>query len=293
MTTSEHQPIVTSDLALEEYDRLIYWDDIFCKLIKCTTSDEFISTVESLIGLGMSISDTCDDGSSKETLLHFLVKSDSSEKTKSAQYLLCKGADINALNVDLNTPLHFALFMSGTPVDVSLVNLLIENGAHLNLVNANNYSPLTVAIYNWNSRNVSRLLIVNGAQCNIPHVYKAFQWWLCHGDVADIGLINFLFENGLHRAIDKRRVDHQEGCNQGPYTQPDELEAKLLDTRYKLTEEVKQLVLCYLCQPPSLLTLTRITIRNVLMSLSDNRTIVPRVRKLPVPDSIIAFMLFE
>ena len=53
------------------------------------------------------------------------------------KYLIHKGADINARNLDLNTPLHIALIFKNFEV----VDILIKNGANEKAINIHGLSP--------------------------------------------------------------------------------------------------------------------------------------------------------
>ena len=63
------------------------------------------------------------------------------------QILLASGAqlDLEAKNKDEATPLHWAAFFGQT----DMVSLLIQSGAPMNVLDANNNTPLDAAVYVW------------------------------------------------------------------------------------------------------------------------------------------------
>ena len=79
-----------------------------------------------------------------------------------ASYLLQKGAKINAVNHQENTPLHMAVYNS----DHDLTSLFLKNGAEINVKNALGDSPLSFAVFKKND-SIVKLLLEKGANIHI------------------------------------------------------------------------------------------------------------------------------
>ena len=67
----------------------------------------------------------------------FLIYASKCEKIDFVEYLIEKGAFINAQNNELNTPLHYALKNKNFKIS----DLLLKAGANEKLVNKNNLTP--------------------------------------------------------------------------------------------------------------------------------------------------------
>jgi ankyrin repeat protein len=93
-----------------------------------------------------------------ETLLCWNIKGN---HRKAAELLIEKGADVNAVDALLNTPLHLAALVDNREV----AELLIEKGASVNAWNNRCWTPLHIAAY-WNHTGIAELLIEKGADVN-------------------------------------------------------------------------------------------------------------------------------
>lgn len=84
------------------------------------------------------------------------------KKYELAAYLIKKGADVNKINQQGNTPLHSCLTKKN---DMSIFKLLLESGADVHIQNASGWSPLLVAI-SQNNTIAFRKLLKRGADIN-------------------------------------------------------------------------------------------------------------------------------
>lgn len=106
--------------------------------------------------------------------------------------LLENGADINALDVNKRTPLHYVIMKAS---NLKTTKLLIDFGAQLNLKDTSGATPLSVAARNINFCFV-KLLVENGADVNSgellqkicqlfehknQQVYTIFKYLVYHG----------------------------------------------------------------------------------------------------------------
>jgi ankyrin repeat protein len=83
-----------------------------------------------------------------------------------ANYLIDKGANVNARDYFQMTPLHRASFVSGQ--DLALIQRLIDKGAEVNAQAANGLTPLHWAAHSGDLK-VARLLIDHGADVNAEY----------------------------------------------------------------------------------------------------------------------------
>jgi len=88
--------------------------------------------IEQLINDGADINSIDDDGN---TGLHWAA---TFGYTAMAELLITKGADVNPINLEGNTPLHWAAGQGNTEI----VKLLVANGADVNAIGKLSYTPL-------------------------------------------------------------------------------------------------------------------------------------------------------
>ena len=79
--------------------------------------------------------------------------------TESAQLLLEHGAEIEARDINNQTPLRYAAYYCST----EFVNILLKHGAEIEVTNCDNHTPLHKAAGN-NSTDVVHLLLERGAE---------------------------------------------------------------------------------------------------------------------------------
>ena len=88
------------------------------------------------------------------TALHFAAGFNSS--TEVVIELIVAGADVNALDSDQESPLHYAAEMNP-----DIVPVLLESGANVNLLNYNSLSPLYYAAFSDHDSAVAALMAAN------------------------------------------------------------------------------------------------------------------------------------
>ncbi len=97
------------------------------------------------------------------TLLHFAANGGHMELVR---YLLSEGADINAQDLDGDTPLHWVTYKPKPAV----AEILIKNGADLNIKNRNRRTPIFVAVRDVRNIELVRLFLSNNANLNITDI---------------------------------------------------------------------------------------------------------------------------
>jgi len=111
-----------------------------------------------------------------KTLLHHAVKShrpDTNNHFDIVEYLILNGANINAIDNDHDTPLHFAVqrhHLQNYPYaennDIEMVKWLLNHGADINAINNHGRTPLHRAI-EWQNIETAKYLLDHGADPNI------------------------------------------------------------------------------------------------------------------------------
>ena len=94
-----------------------------------------------------------------QTPLHIACENGNKEIV---EFLISKGADVNAVDYILNTPLHIACSHNY----FEIIELLISNGAEIMCYNENNAIPLHKACENNNSNRAVNLLLSKGSDVN-------------------------------------------------------------------------------------------------------------------------------
>ncbi|KAJ3403875.1 hypothetical protein CcCBS67573_g06458 [Chytriomyces confervae] len=133
---------------------------------------------------------------SQQAALHWAA---SGKHVNVAEYLIEKGADVNALDDADWTPLMIAVSVGSAP----LVDFLLQNGADVNLQNENKQTPLFYAASKgW--LDVCQLLISHGAKINVrDHLNQTALHRACaKGNVALVRLL--LEQNNIKLDIDDR-----------------------------------------------------------------------------------------
>jgi len=80
------------------------------------------------------------------------------------------GADVNAVDSNKWTPLHFAVQEAIENNDLDVVKLLISSGADVNAQESNGNTPLSQAVF-YKNKKVQEFLLSNNADENIENNY--------------------------------------------------------------------------------------------------------------------------
>jgi ankyrin repeat protein len=110
--------------------------------------------------------------------------------TASVKRLIDAGADVNARNLDGNTPLHLACLWG----HMDIVRLLIETGAELNTRDDSDCTPLHLTCFRGLTE-IARFLIEHGADVNASNDYGRT---LLHRACSNgrPGIVRLLLEHG-------------------------------------------------------------------------------------------------
>ncbi|KAJ8669348.1 hypothetical protein QAD02_000607 [Eretmocerus hayati] len=101
------------------------------------------------------------------TPLHVVINNPGSNATDTIKFLLDHGADIEARDACLNTPLHLSLEFE---IRNDIIELLVAHGAEINVQNDYGNTPLHFASENGDSSKVIAFLLKIGADINIENV---------------------------------------------------------------------------------------------------------------------------
>ncbi len=143
------------------------WSALIWALFRVPSRTEnIVYTILDAPGVNVNIVDDSDDGDDN-TPLHYAVKDNYSIDLITA--LLDKGADINARNINEETPLH-VLGDEDAPEDELLekVRLLLDRGADINAANDTGLTPLMLAVVGEHVDRV-KLLLERGAKKDLEN----------------------------------------------------------------------------------------------------------------------------
>lgn len=136
---------------------------------------------------------------SGNTPLHIAVINAS---VKIADYLLTKGADINAVNNQMNTPLHEAVNNG----NADLSGFLIEKGADLNKKSTQEYAPLHLTAWK-NQLGIAEQLVSKGAQIDIRDAYMRTPFMYVARQNGNVDFGKFLISHGAEVNVRDRFGD--------------------------------------------------------------------------------------
>jgi ankyrin repeat protein len=122
------------------------------------------------------------------------------------EYLLSKGANINAQNTQLNTPLHEAI--QNRKENISL--LLIEKDADVNKTNIHNQTPLHKAA-SLNQKRTGEMLIANGASIDPVDRWQRTPFLVVARQTGDVKFGKLLLDKGAK--INFKDRDNQMALN--------------------------------------------------------------------------------
>ena len=149
--------------------------------------------VKELLNSGVNIDER--SNKNQRTALMWAVRNKNIRMTK---FLIKRGADVNLFDNLLNTPLHFA--GQGFDENLTIVKMLVENGANINFINVNGLPPITF----YRDPQIFQYLIDNNANINLKNNNKSLLYHLCRTDY--IELVKIMLINGA--VIDEESKFH-------------------------------------------------------------------------------------
>lgn len=129
-----------------------------------------VATGDILVSFGADIEARDEGDFTKGTLLHFAILEGNITALK---FLVSKGANVGATNLDEQTPLNLA----SKQADIAIVKLLLEEGSNIEAKDVDGLTPLLTSLRR-DDPSVSRLLIESGA--NIEAFDTRRRWTPLH-----------------------------------------------------------------------------------------------------------------
>src|SRR5579871_2474387 len=127
--------------------------------------------------------------------LHFYV---SKNDAKNVELLIKKGVDVNAINIQGETALHWAAFLG----NIEVIKCLVEAGAHINPQESRNLNPLQYAFLpgaiHEKTMSVMNLLIAHGADVNSSILPSEWTPLFYAVDKNDMACVKTLLEKGAN-----------------------------------------------------------------------------------------------
>ena len=150
--------------------------------------------MQKLVEMGANVSSTC------TCYLGFfpLLAASSNGHLEMVQYLVENGADVNAKNIQNETPVHFASVRDNLPI----VNILIRNFANVNAEGFDANTPVHYAAYYGRSDVLQALINTGRAQinkktsaCNESSLHQA-------ASGGNVSCVKILLENGADISLE-------------------------------------------------------------------------------------------
>ena len=199
--------------------------------------------------------------------------------------LIKQNANIDSLNVYGESALSIA-----SRGQNEAVQLLLDHGATINIVDKRGYLPLQHAIQTRHV-DIALLLIYNGSiiQGPCPSTESPLRLAV---NISNPLLVYYLIENGCNLEQEPwfNMNVIKEKSFEVDYKYPRNYHANSLQSRYK---ELWQAILDKIYRPPTLMEASRLTIRHCLVVSSVGKSIVRSVAQLPVPKVIQRYITVD
>ena len=269
-----------------------------------------MDAIKLLLKYGASVNAQCPPRFDQKTVVHHAIQSGSLEITK---LLLDHGAETTRPNNYKHTPLETAI----TSGRLEICDLLIARGCDVNVLSEDGVSPLMLLCSSVGVRNqaeIAELLLTSGADPNYHAKFMSYATpclsplleYLTYNDDMCFDLIHTLIRHGgrvnirapsrLFKLTDAYGVLKQ---LERTYAFPNVFEILLeaaehfdieaIEKESSLTAEVKKVLMGASSTPRSLRQICRFRLRGLLGS----RKLPALVNRLPLPEYIKSYLLFE
>ena len=210
-----------------------------------------------------------------------LHKASESGHVNTMRYLIDNGANVNALNNLGESPLSVA--SRGQHLAVLM---LLEKGSKLNTVDKRGYMPLQLALLR-EQVDISRSLIQHGAKLNIKVQHTESPLQIAYASSNPM-LIKYIIQAGcrLKRESWFTHAQAHERLKELDFQCPWPHEGQI-------KKDIWEWIISSLGQPKSLISLSRIAIREHLMRVTQGRSILGNIQKLPLPLITIKYLQLD
>ena len=206
-------------------------------------------------------------------------------------FLLEKNANVNARSKTGETALSIACHgRHGQQDQLKAVQLLLENGAIINVIESRGYTPLTMALLR-EQNDIAALLIQHGASLDAVSPSSDSPLHIAFNTSNPL-LVKYLIQAGCHFCKEKWFNDEaaDQKITEMDFSTPGPARFRRDSDLQKATWE--WIKVC-MCQPRTLSQLARRRVRQHLMSCGDGSSILGRIKYLPLPESIKKFVALE
>lgn len=152
--------------------------------IRKATKNNDKDKVKELLNSGVNIDER--SNTNQRTALMWAVNGGN---TRMVKFLIKRGADVNLFDNSLDTALHYG--GQGIIENLTIVKLLVENGANVNFINANGIMPIVL----YHDVQIFQYLIDNGADINCKINNKSLLYYLCKSNRDE--LVKILLNSGV------------------------------------------------------------------------------------------------
>jgi ankyrin repeat protein len=220
-----------------------------------------------------------------------LQRSAESGYTKIMQFLLQKGASVNAPNENGETPLSIACHGRHSQHDqYEAVKLLLEHDAQMTIVDSRGYTPLSMALLR-EQNDIAALLIQHGAPVDAikPSYDSPLQIAFSTSNPL---LVKYLIQAGCHLCREKWFSDKSasEKIAEFDFHIPGPLRFRQ-ECQYQ--KEAWEWIKHKACQPRTLAQFARRCIRQNLLNVRNGKSIYSSVKRLPLPFTLVKYVSLE
>ena len=199
------------------------------------------------------------------------------------------GSSVNSFSNDFLTPLHLAA--GNVHKNIDILQLLLDNGALVNCKDCRGHIPFVTCLrtsigdilYKGATQSICECLVRHGSLVNDEHSHDVLEWQATH--LACYSLVKLCVAAGLDlykgRWSSLFARDSSSQNDTAGYVSASE------------REDMENFIQFHLRNPRLLADSCRITIRTYLSGIYEGASIYYHIQKLPLPESMVLFLLLE